>query len=101
MLEQAMKAHRGLDVCLYSFFNLGARWGRWSTPRSGLFIPRKEIRYPLYRRVGGHQSRSERVRKISTQPGFDPQTFQPVTNLYTDCTFPAHCIEKYLSGRAI
>ena len=26
MLEQAMKAHRGLDVCLYSFFNFGARW---------------------------------------------------------------------------
>ena len=69
--------------------------GRWSTPRSGLFIPGKETQYPLYRRLSGHQSRSERVRKISTQPGFDPQTFQPVANLYTDCTFPAHCIEKY------
>ena len=22
-------------VYLYSFFNLGARWGGWSTPRSG------------------------------------------------------------------
>jgi hypothetical protein len=34
-LEQAMKAQRGLEVWLYSFFNLGARWG-WvvnSTPR--------------------------------------------------------------------
>jgi len=49
---------------------------------------------PLYRRAGGHQSRSERVRKISTQQGFDPQSFQPVANLYTDCNFPAHCIEK-------
>ena len=27
---------------LYSFFNLGARWGGWSTPRPGRFTPGKE-----------------------------------------------------------
>jgi len=27
---------------LYSFFNLGARWGRWSTPRPGRFTRRKD-----------------------------------------------------------
>jgi hypothetical protein len=34
-LEQAMKAQRGVEVKLYSFLNLGARWG-WvvnATPR--------------------------------------------------------------------
>ena len=27
---------------LYSLFNLGARWGGWSTPRSGRFAPWKD-----------------------------------------------------------
>jgi hypothetical protein len=37
--EQATKAQTGVDVQLYPFFNLGARWGGWSTPRLGRFIP--------------------------------------------------------------
>jgi hypothetical protein len=41
-------------------------------------------RYPLYRRLGGPQGRSEQVRKISPPPGFDPRTVQPVTSHYTD-----------------
>jgi hypothetical protein len=28
-LEQTTKAQRGLEVWLYSFFDLGARWGGW------------------------------------------------------------------------
>ena len=36
-LEQATKAQRGEDVQLYSFFNLGNRWGGWSKPRPGRF----------------------------------------------------------------
>ena len=31
----------GVEVQLYSFFNLGARWGGWSTPRSGRFTSRE------------------------------------------------------------
>ena len=46
--------------------------------------------YPLYRRLGGPQGRSGRVRKISPPPGFDPQTVQPVASRYTDCAIPAH-----------
>jgi hypothetical protein len=34
-------------------------------------------RYPLYRRLGGPQGRSEPVRKISFQPGFDPWLSSP------------------------
>ena len=36
------------------------------------------------RRLGGPQGRSDRVRKISPPPGFEPRTFQPVAYPYTD-----------------
>ena len=48
-----------------------------------------DTRYPLYRRLGGPQYRSGRVRKISPQPGFDPRTVQPVASRYTDWAIPA------------
>jgi hypothetical protein len=32
-LEQATKAQRGVEVQLYSFFNLDVRRDEWSTPR--------------------------------------------------------------------
>ena len=70
----------GLTVELYSFFNLGARWERAvnATPR-----PKKKPRYPLYRKLGVPQGRSRRVREISSPPGSDPQTIQPVASSYT------------------
>ena len=48
------------------------------------------IQYPLYRRLGGPQGRSGRLRNIFPLPGFDPWTVQPVASRYTDCTIPAH-----------
>jgi len=51
------------------------------TPRP-LFTPVK-TRYPLYRRLGGPQGRSEQVGKISPPPGFDPRTVKPVASRYT------------------
>jgi len=74
----------GLDVQLYCFFNPGGRWGGWSTPSSGPFTLRKQTWYPLPRRPGGPQVRSEWVRKISPPPGFDPQVDQPVASRCTD-----------------
>jgi hypothetical protein len=50
-------------------------WGGWSTPRPGRFTPGKKTRYPLYRRLGGLQGRSGRVRKISPSLGYDARTF--------------------------
>jgi hypothetical protein len=47
-------------------------------------LPPGKTRYPLYRRLGGPQGRSGRVRKISPTPGFDPRTVQPVASLYTE-----------------
>ena len=45
--------------------------------------------YSLYRRLGGPQSRSGQVRKISPSPGFDPLTVQPVASRYTDLAIPS------------
>ena len=42
------------------------------------FLPPEKIRYQSYRRLGGPQSRSGRVRKILHSPGFDPRTVQPI-----------------------
>ena len=53
-------------------------------------LPPVKTRYPLYRRLGGPQGRSGRVREISPPPGFDPRTVQPVASRYTDCAIPAH-----------
>ena len=43
-------------------------------------LPPGKSRYPLCRRLGGPQSRSGRVRKISPPQGFDPRTVQPVAS---------------------
>ena len=56
----------------------------WLTPRPSSFTPEKETRYPLYRRLGGPQGRFGRMRKISTPPGFDSRTVEPVASRYTD-----------------
>jgi hypothetical protein len=53
-------------------------------------FPPGKIRYPLYRRLGGPQSRSGRMRKRSPPPAFDPWTFQPVASRCTNWAIPAH-----------
>ena len=54
-------------------------------------LPPGKTRYPLYRRLGGPQGQSGRVRKISLPPtpGFDPRTVQSIASRYTDCIIPA------------
>jgi hypothetical protein len=47
-------------------------------------LPPWKTLYPLYRRLGGPQDRSGRVRKISPPPRFDPRTVQSVVSRYTD-----------------
>jgi hypothetical protein len=49
------------------------------------------------RRLGGPQDQSERVRKFSPPPGFDPRTVKPVATWYTDRVIPApelHVVEE-------
>jgi hypothetical protein len=62
----------------------------WSTPRSGRFNPRKEIRYWLHRGLIGTRGRFGRVRIISTPRGLEPRTAQPVASSHTDWATPAH-----------
>ena len=53
-------------------------------------LPPVKTRYPLYRRLGGPQGWSGRVRKISPLPVFEPRTVQPVASRYTNWAIPAH-----------
>jgi hypothetical protein len=56
----------------------------WSTPRPGRFTPEKETSYPWSRWLCGSLGRCGRVRKISSQPGFDLRTVQSVKSRSTD-----------------
>ena len=58
--------------------------GEGLASRPGRSLPQGKNRYPLYRRLGGRQSRSGQVWKISPPPGFDPRTVQLVASGYTD-----------------
>ena len=82
-----MKAQRGTH-------SLTSALGGWSTPRPGRFTPGNQTRYPLYRRLGGSQDPSGRVRSISLPLGLDPQTFQTVASCYTDYAVPARLTEE-------
>jgi len=68
-LEQAKKAQTGSRGIALLFFNLGARGvgGQRHTPAA---LPPGKTQYPLYRRLGGPQGRSGRVRQTSPPPGF-------------------------------
>ena len=77
-------AHRGNRGTAIPFHDHGTKRGEGSTSRSGRSLPSGKTRYPFYRRLGGPQSRSGQVRKISPQPGFDPRTVQHVASRYTN-----------------
>jgi len=47
-------------------------------------LPLGKTRYLLNSRLCGPQELSGRVQKISSQPGFDPRTVQPLASSYTD-----------------
>jgi hypothetical protein len=63
--------------------------GQRHTPAA---LPPGKNRCPLYRRLGGPQSRAGQVRKISPPPGFDARTVQPVVSRYTDWAIPARSL---------
>jgi len=52
-------------------FTLALNGGGWSTPSPARLNPEKDTRYPFYPRLGGLQTRSGLMRKISFPPGFD------------------------------
>ena len=83
---------REVEVYIYSNFDLGTRRGEGSASRPGRTLPPGKTRYPLSRRLGGPQDRSEHVRKVSSPPGFDPWIVQPVGNCYTDYATRVPCV---------
>jgi hypothetical protein len=72
----------GVEVKLYSFSTSALGGGGQHHALAAL--PPGKTRYPLYRRLGEPQGRSGRVRKISSPPGLDPRTVQPVVSRYAD-----------------
>ena len=75
-----MKAQRSSTFSLTSALDEGG----WSKPRPGHFIPGKETRNSVYRRLSGSEVRSAQVRKISHPPGFDSRAVHLEATGYTD-----------------
>jgi len=59
-------------------------------------LPPGKTRHPLYRRLGGHQCRSGRVRKILPTSGFEPRIVQPIASHYTDWAISCTCCNTFL-----
>ena len=66
--------------------------GEGSASRPGRSLPPGKTRYPLYRRLTGPQGRSGQMGKISSLPGFDSRTVQPVASRYTDYATRPTCL---------
>ena len=79
-----MKAQRVSRGIALLFLDLGTEMGVGGQHHVPAALPPRKTRYPLYRRLGGPQGRSGRVRKMSPPPGFDPWTVQTVASRYTD-----------------
>ena len=95
-LQQATEAQRvSRGIALpYLFITSEPRWGRGGQHHTPAALPPLKTLYPLYRRLGGPQGRSGRVRKISLPPGFDPRTVQPVASRYTDWAIAAQFVNN-------
>jgi len=69
ILGRTVRAWSGISgTAVHFLFNFGARSVGWSTPNPSRLTPRKETRYPLYRRVGRTHGLSGRVRKTEPPP---------------------------------
>jgi len=83
-LEQATKAQRWSRGIALLFLQPQRYMSVGGQRHAPVALPPGETRYPLYRKLGGTQGRSGRVRKILPPPGFDSRTVQPVASRHTD-----------------
>jgi hypothetical protein len=82
--SQATKVLReSTGIALLCFQTSALEGGEGSASRPGRLVPPGKTRFPLYRRLGGPQVRSGKVRKISPPPGFNLCTVHPVASCYT------------------
>jgi hypothetical protein len=91
---QATNAQGGVELYLYPFVNLGARWGWYCQYQALATLPPGKAWYPLYRRLGMPQGQPRWIQKISPPPGFNPQTVQLVASRYTHYATPPHNASK-------
>ena len=77
-------------------------WGVGCQRHAPTALPPGKTRYTSYRRLGGPQGRSGRMRKISPPPDFDPRTVQAVASRYTDWAIAAHnlCILPFITDES-
>ena len=66
---QAVRSTGGVEVQRCSFMTAALEGGEGPASRPGRSLPPGKNRYPLYRRLGGPQGRSGKVRKISSPTG--------------------------------
>ena len=74
----------GVEVQVYSFFNLGARWVGVQRHVHAALPPRER---PGTHCIGGWlrpRAGLDGFREISSPPEFDPRIFRPVASRYTD-----------------
>jgi hypothetical protein len=76
------------------FLNLGTRRGRVVTSRPGRLTPVKDP-VPTVQEAGWAAKPVWIDAENLAPPGFDPRTFQPVANRYTDYAIPAPRFPKY------
>jgi len=83
----------GVQIYLYSFFNLNARWGGWSMPHTSHFTSGHKTWYPSYRRVGGPQGQSGWVVKILPKPECTIITYSSLHTVQTERNYK--CKEQH------
>jgi hypothetical protein len=76
-------------IALLCFLDLSNRRGEGLESRPGRFLPPRNTRYPLYRRLGERQGVWTGV-ETSPPQRFDPRTVQTLTSRYTDWAIPCH-----------
>jgi hypothetical protein len=80
ILEEAMKAQRGMELYPYSFFNLGAGWGQVVKTTPWLLYPWQRTLVPILCKVGWVPGCLDGCRKSGFPLGFDLQTVQSIAS---------------------
>jgi hypothetical protein len=83
-----MNAQMGLDINLYSRFNLSVKYGVVVISITRLLYSMERHPVPNVQKEGW--AKTGQVQKISPPLELDPQTAQPVVSPCTDYAIPAH-----------
>jgi len=94
-LEQVTSTQIGSRGIAVLFFNFVAWGGGAGQRHAQAAFPPGTTRCTLYRKLGGLQVRSGRVRKISPPPEFDDRIVQLVASCYTDWAISVHIRAGY------